>query len=591
MFVVFVCIHHISTTVHYYYDRTLFILFFQVNISLPPLPSFVVQEMQDQNDTTNAGSAATTNSTTSVVEMQLVANAQPTSTDDMILNPVTGLLQPAPPAGSGDKIMQVDGCFDVDDEEEEEEGGEPDDEEEFEDVSETECQFSTSGGEEEGEGGSFLQLDGNGEAPPEQQQQQQPGEQVQQGNNTPRKRRQQRGQDGDDEGGNSAAPAAAAAAAPAVCRICGEQTKCHKTYHYVKHFKDRLSAILTEVRPFVCVECDYEAKTKINLWTHYVGRHGHLGKWIDEVLQQQKGNSGADGANDDAKVAPEPPQPANPAARVLHQAVPQGLLGQARDAPPHVVPQVQAVQQQSLPSPSPQTASPHVGSPSHVGSFAHPLVQVKQPAVLPALLHPQAVKEEPAVLEPDEKATASAAPAAPAPTSAPAAPAPTAPPTAPAAPDARETPSNPPPSKRGRKPLSSDENNLTRRGNFWCDLCQNVVTGSSQAAHFAAVHFEERLRARLPAGAPFACPFCRLEAKNFLNLCAHFRSRHPSGSSPFLQEWVRQDLEKMERKAIEEARMRETPERKKRMAESEPFRAGVLAFKDDLSSEEDLTTV
>ncbi len=64
-----------------------------------------------------AAGSATANGITSMAEKQLAANAQqPTSTDDMILNPVTGLLQPAPPAGSRDKIMQVDGCFDDEEE-------------------------------------------------------------------------------------------------------------------------------------------------------------------------------------------------------------------------------------------------------------------------------------------------------------------------------------------------------------------------------------------------------------------------------------------------------------------------------------------
>ena len=37
---------------------------------------------------------------------------------------------------------------------------------------------------------------------------------------------------------------------------------------------------------------------------------------------------------------------------------------------------------------------------------------------------------------------------------------------------------------------------------FWCDLCQAVVSNGSKPHHFAVVHFKERLRRVLPTSKP-----------------------------------------------------------------------------------------
>ena len=59
-----------------------------------------------------------------------------------------------------------------------------------------------------------------------------------------------------------------------LCPICDEPTKLHKTYHLAtKHFKNRLLEILPDRQPFRCPECEHESKTKINMWTHYLGKH------------------------------------------------------------------------------------------------------------------------------------------------------------------------------------------------------------------------------------------------------------------------------------------------------------------------------
>ena len=77
-----------------------------------------------------------------------------------------------------------------------------------------------------------------------------------------------------------------------ICPLCGEETKFHKNNHYaVKHFKQRLVEILPKSAPFKCIDCDYIAKARINMWTHYLGRHKHIQSWLAEAIQAQKKGS------------------------------------------------------------------------------------------------------------------------------------------------------------------------------------------------------------------------------------------------------------------------------------------------------------
>ena len=70
------------------------------------------------------------------------------------------------------------------------------------------------------------------------------------------------------------------------CPICDYPTKLHKTYHMAtKHFADRLKKMLPTEKPFKCPDCtEYEAKTRINLWTHFLGKHQYSKKWTNEIL-------------------------------------------------------------------------------------------------------------------------------------------------------------------------------------------------------------------------------------------------------------------------------------------------------------------
>ena len=72
------------------------------------------------------------------------------------------------------------------------------------------------------------------------------------------------------------------------CPICDEPTKMHKTYHLAtKHFRDRLLKELPGEKPFKCPECEHESKTKINMWTHYLGKHRYGAKWMAELMEQK----------------------------------------------------------------------------------------------------------------------------------------------------------------------------------------------------------------------------------------------------------------------------------------------------------------
>ena len=123
------------------------------------------------------------------------------------------------------------------------------------------------------------------------------------------------------------------------CPICDEPTKMHKTYHLAtKHFRDRLLKELPGEKPFKCPECEHESKTKINMWTHYLGKHRYGAKWMAEIMEQkQKGKEMA------------PPPKVGPTTFEPGSFRPQ-FHGQQGNLP---IP-TQTYQQQGTPSASPQ---------------------------------------------------------------------------------------------------------------------------------------------------------------------------------------------------------------------------------------------
>eukprot|EP00095_Tigriopus_kingsejongensis_P003194 maker-scaffold91_size383040-snap-gene-2.25 protein:Tk03194 transcript:maker-scaffold91_size383040-snap-gene-2.25-mRNA-1 annotation:"probable domain-containing histone demethylation protein 2c" len=81
------------------------------------------------------------------------------------------------------------------------------------------------------------------------------------------------------------------------------------------------------------------------------------------------------------------------------------------------------------------------------------------------------------------------------------------------------------------------------RSDFWCDLCQKMLTQTGKAQHFAVAHFEDKLKEILPETKPHLCSFCRFEAKSFQNLGTHYLSKHN-----VLNDWIRQGLLELEAK-------------------------------------------
>lgn len=223
------------------------------------------------------------------------------------------------------------------------------------------------------------------------------------------------------------------------CPICDEPTKMHKTYHLAtRHFKQRLidtlqsQTVVTETgKTFRCPECGQDFKSRINLWTHYLGKHRFGEKWSAELTSQTA---------------------ATPAVALLAAAV---------------------VKQEEVES-APAAAAPAA-------------------AVF-------AVKSEPKPDPEDDKA---------------------------------RTPT---------KKSSSSRSSL----DFWCDLCQSLVTNSARPSHFASTHFDGRLKQMLPTAGVFSCPLCRHEGKNFSNLSSHFLGKHVE----FMKKWLREELEKLEEAAI-----------------------------------------
>jgi hypothetical protein len=227
------------------------------------------------------------------------------------------------------------------------------------------------------------------------------------------------------------------------CPICDEPTKMHKTYHLAtRHFKQRLidtlQTVVTEAgKIFRCPECGQEFKSRINLWTHYLGKHRYGEKWASELTLQ-----------------------AAPAAMPVAAVAPLAAVTTAAAA------------------------------------FKQEDVEMASAVV----------KAEPKVDFDEEKL------------------------------------------KTPKKMVTSSRSTFEsgKRLDFWCDLCQSLVSNSARISHFASTHFESRLRRVLPMAGAFACPLCRHEGKNFVNLSSHFLGKHVE----FFKKWLREELDKLEEAAF-----------------------------------------
>ena len=151
----------------------------------------------------------------------------------------------------------------------------------------------------------------------------------------------------------------------------------------------RLIERLPQSRPFSCVECDFESKTRNNLWTHYIGRHKYTKRWIEEYRRDP---AAFDMPADDPVLQSTPPR--TPTKK-----------GEAAAAAAAAAVKVEL----------PVKAEP----------------TLPEDVISPRLFMGQGAKKD-----------------------------------------------------------------------FWCDLCQAVVSNGSKPHHFAVVHFKERLRRVLPTSKP-----------------------------------------------------------------------------------------
>ena len=299
------------------------------------------------------------------------------------------------------------------------------------------------------------------------------------------------------------------------CPLCDYPTKLHKTYHMAtKHFRDRLVKILPKEKPFTCPECqEYEAKTRINLWTHYLGKHQYSKKWTNELLGRTSSSS--------------PPPQTQAATSYAQQPTTTPSSGGA------IAPNTDSngFQTLVLDSTEVKTEMKSVVDEFSTAEFTPVGQTVTLPTPnLPAIediIKAEMIKTD-ADIKPDVKA------------------------------EPRVEQSLPSafiaslPGSAAFKPETitpKSENKAPRRSQpqleYWCDLCQKVVSREAKGPHYATVHFEARLKATLPTSEPFLCPLCAYVAKDYTKLCSHFLNKHD-----FLDEWIRDELEVMEDEAI-----------------------------------------
>lgn len=319
------------------------------------------------------------------------------------------------------------------------------------------------------------------------------------------------------------------------CPLCGKETRNHKTYHLAtNHFKDKLRNILPNERPFRCNRCSYEAKTKINMWTHFMGKHRFTKMWIDEALAHQRGNSLTSDSLVPIAIVPahvlsdNPPAVVSPALSNFESKdenqLERGTTPTQEHEPliqsePSVRPNLEVESEVKI-EPLPGCDLKHERMLSDVkNEFMSDASNMSDTSCSDSLLESKVGT-----------------------------------PTTPGTGASSNTPGKSgTPRKYG---VDTTLQSMRMRSDFWCDLCQKVMTQTGKALHFAVTHFEDKLKQILPETKPHLCPFCRFEAKTFQNLGTHYLSKHH-----VLNDWIRQGLLELEAKtqATTEENVQETP--------------------------------
>ena len=364
-------------------------------------------------------------------------------------------------------------------------------------------------------------------------------------------------------------------------------------------------ATLPKEKPFRCPECNqYEAKTRINLWTHFLGKHNYSKKWTEEILRQRQPEQISAHNN----VLPQqsaphytPPHQASnhhtpnsqqqkqptmdlqaTMAAAIHASMQAPLQAaafnktqlagqspvrpamsaqeshQAHQQPPppyqqHLQPQMPSSTsrlQSLLEAAKPGSSSVVAPPPPYPGQT--PIDVAAQNGQTSTNPQPFSTSEIKIEVKAKEETTVTL-------------------PLMPSLPfedvikaemktevvklepDTKTTPpTNPktnttPKSSRNfgpRNPSSGPSVGALSKGNsveFWCDLCQKLIKFVARWSHYASIHFEAKIRDILPASDPFLCTYCTHVGKDLTKLTKHFLERHD-----MLEEWIRQELDIME---------------------------------------------
>ena len=414
------------------------------------------------------------------------------------------------------------------------------------------------------------------------------------------------------------------------CPLCDIPTKNHKTYHLaIKHFKSRLVATLPKSKPFICPECnEYEAKTRINLWTHYLGKHKFSKKWTEEMLAQKQNGAvvgQSELASSSVQAGPHlnqfqsPPFQHHVQAHAnnfpSNQSLPhQAQIQQSQDShhqvsqtlPQHhqshqasletspLVPlqaTMQAAIHASMQAPiqkpvlqsSQSVRPPMIGQGGPTSSMTSSTPQLPPPPYqqplgpqmppasngrLQSLLQAQGgglvskegvppppypgqvlghdLKFEVKREQPSEeqgtkieaKTEVKVEPQEPSQNGTPSTPVKSSTPTTT---QIKSSPASTPKTGRERTPNMNKSTSIE----FWCDLCQKLISFVARWSHFATVHFDSRLRSELPTSEPFMCSYCNHVGKDFTKLTNHFLNRHD-----VLEDWIRDELDILEDEII-----------------------------------------
>ena len=73
------------------------------------------------------------------------------------------------------------------------------------------------------------------------------------------------------------------------CPMCNGEMKYSKIYHFAaSHFRPRLKKELPASGPFICPLCNEEHKHRMNLMSHYLGKHHKFEEWMKELETDPK---------------------------------------------------------------------------------------------------------------------------------------------------------------------------------------------------------------------------------------------------------------------------------------------------------------